>query len=1433
MADKEVPQEEFDVRSLPNVRFVKRVREEHGEPSTGGNIGKQLTLGLAELGTSIPTILGIAGSAGEALLESEVQSLRKSMGFQPSEERFTRRFGKALSSGIDKDLVEIGTKAQKAVEEFVGAGEPQTSGEVAARSIGLFMPIPGARVARAASPLAKFASGFANVTTPMVKVGPKGTRFGPEFVNRAAGQEGIGLGMTEIINTVLDKPTMLPSGSVSPVSPVSAQEAGLPPGAEEVSRFTPRKLTSIDPVHVMAEVHGELERFEVRLAPDDRLELERRVREAEDEELSLWQIVAGTALLAYGGVKWGQHIASKKIVKVAPYGPLDSKPGKVGQFFSDIDPLNPATAEKAFTGLKGTKYLKEFPGILADARRDVSEYIDEAFVDRAKILAQTLRRAGHSEIVISTIVQNSHTDAMGIAQKVWDTGRFLQGTSITTHAGKNLELDYLALQGTKPLFDEGMLAATILSTRRATDPRARSVLWGAAKSDDELRLTLKAARDNPEVSRLMDKFGEVFDSHLEYQVKRGVLTPEDAVKFKATFLNADGTSAYMPLYNVRPRDFFVKLGKAFGIRTDKAKQMDVIGEFKQRPSGDIVAPMNPIEALRQYTIHAIDHANTSAFHWDTLGNLAGIQLKGGKINFFIPSEGKTIQVPKARRDNTGRGTTYIGSGSLDESTDATIIDIIKDASTKKFKDGSINDLRRQFPNEIITVHHKGRLHAFHVPDAHLRAALDMNPQLSAGLYFMNHWKTVFTKLTTGNLSMFAPISSLFSVQQIMLATAAKEGLGPALKVLPDTARGIKEIWATQMSKEIADYLAFRLATNTGIGKMAPEGIEKLRGVLERRFQRSLLNDVTGETGRISTGLAAPTYTGSIANFSDALGQNFGKAYGADEMGLVWRMWKGWNTAMHEGPAFGVMQRRIGQARLDGKEITPQIIREAVDASKSVAGDMRRVGASKFAQMFNASIPFGPAMIQSWNALGSAMKHNPKGFMAGIGVFVGVPTMSELTYNAVLSMQTNPDGSPITFRDAKGKEWTYNDYYWNGFNTQQRIDNAIWFVPGKPPWEALVIPISPEFGLFRGAVIEAADALFNFSNVGALKTANTATFAGSEFETKKISRNHFLASLIRVLDIPCPPAVCAALSLATGTDIRLGPALEQTDDPDDPGLGLSVVRAVPLGTGERITRRSGRTRFVGQTIDTDVAAAMQDLFGSGATLYIAVHEAFATSMRLSEEPGLADKLVEAAGFAGDALGTGLQRAARFSSNPMTGGTLRPNDNDEIAKAVFNRRRSLERLAKDASILFSGALSSRKGGPNVGNAVVLVDDPIYIEVSADAEKVLAKVRVHDEEISKLRRERNIVGNSTTINGRSVSIRERDLHIDAIATRLMELRALQAAEMVSYEAFISDFLTQRYGKQDDPIDISLDTLVPGPNLTPPGSALQVFGKSPPASR
>jgi len=613
----------------------------------------------------------------------------------------------------------------------------------------------------------------------------------------------------------------------------------------------------------------------------------------------------------------------------------------------------------------------------------------------------------------------------------------------------------------------------------------------------------------------------------------------------------------------------------------------------------------------------------------------------------------------------------------------------------------------------------------------------------------------------------------------------------------------------QMSGILANYIAKSIGTSTGFFKNS----HKLQKTLHNRYSNSLLARVRSETGRTTTGIGSAEQ--SLKEMADGFGgvipekymDNIVNFYGVRELGVVKQMWKAFNNAANEGPAFGVIQREIGKHIQMGHNPTPKeiaAIRKAVESGKTHAGDMSRRGASTFVQGINATIPFSSAMLQSWNALGSAAKADWKAFAVGAGALIGIPTLSELAYNAGLS-QAFPEG----FKDASGTSWTYDDYYWNGYTTQQRADNMIIFIPGQPPWEAFLIPISPEWGLMRAVVMESADAIFNLSQTGAIAEANTSGI--------KVGRDQGLAALHRVLDLPLPPVLAAGLSWS-GTDIRAGFNVNNGENPDAPATSVSFLEAIPIGTGERITGRMGRTKDVNGAIDKKYAAMIKDILGAGGSAYVALHEAInagTTNIGGSIGEGLAQGVESL-------IDSGRRQARYIQPLPWVGGKVfKTNPNEEIASSLHGKRQALFSLSKDMKVLMGGQQQIMVDGkPTDINTVIPTQDPIRQDIAMEADIIKNNIAMVDKKISDLRAEISKLGLATNLG----SQRERQDIIDGKNSEIQAWKSQQLGVLHDWEDGISEMLTKKY-KRDITVDLGGGmgkTIAARPNLDLSGKAL-----------
>jgi hypothetical protein len=1367
--------------------------------------GKRFVKGISMIGTEIPALLGLAGAG-----------LQAGWNTMTGDKGLSKNFEEALSDeGTDQWLLDKATSSGDAVSDWLGIdrGLPQSTEDQIAQNLGMFLPIPGLGLIGGASKLAKLARGTAYVTTPLLKYTKKqkwahdptkitgkpyldkllaktrgGTYLHKGNVGRAGAQLGIGMGIDQGIRGFLDDPNMplmfsekALTGEESDISLAGGiGDTVLKGGAgdDDISLAPTTDDISLQDFNVPVETEHEYQA---------RRDLDKKVQaEQEYDDIKTFGMWIAALAGGYGGIRYLKGRAMKKLQDTSPFGveevPL-TKPEQLASELHSRDILRPS---------KWVGDDAKYPGILNTARKDFGNFIREKAVDSSHALATTLKKMGYTPQTIDHITANSHMDTVGMAQSVWDTGNFGQGTGISTHAGRQLRQEYDGFtDAEKTLFDQGLLSETVGVMRQNTGDANR--IWKTRRGEVNLDETIAAARGNTKVAALMDKMSDVMESHLKYQVARNVIKQADADKFRAKFLNSStGKLSYVSLYGAKARSPAQQLKRMFGIHTDKVKEMDLAKEYQLRSGGleGVDNPVSPLHSLEQYTFHTIDHANKQSFHWQALGSLANVQMVGGKIQRVLQQGGKPIRLSPGTLAQTGRETRYLGKGTLDEAvnvdTPSVKIDMqMDDPDVSKIFSGkqySVDELRAAKPDEIMMVHHNGELHAFHVPDAGIRAALDLNPQLGARLQFMAHWKRQFTRFTTGDLSVFAPMSWAYSAQQVALSTAGREGVVAGFKTVRDSLGGAKELLATTWSKEISDYLAHRIATNTGIAKIAPQKAKELQGRLNKRFEDALFNQVRGESGRMSSSYRANEFSPTITNFADNFGDDFNRVFPKD-MHLVYRLWKKFNMALHEGPAYGAMHKKIGESLLKNPEIKndpkklAQLIREGVDHGKTVGGDVKRMGASQLAREFHASVPFSGAMVQSWNALYTSATHNGwrsfSKFTAGAGAMIGAPTLAEITYNSFLSPE-------------------HRDYYWNTLTTQQRTDNMVMFIPGKPPEEAAIFPVSPEWSLFRSAVIDGADAIFGLSQAGNIEEAAHGT--------DKVGREHLWSSLIRVLDVPIPPLVAAGFAL-TGTDLRIGGAVEKIADPDAPGQELSFIRGHSFGQGERVTRRGGESRYVNDVLTTNVSEALKDLFGAGASLGISVVNAFHAGDKLEDSTG------EGLSRASQAFGNGLASSARYLQ-PIFGGALRPKANDEIAKELFLRKENLKRLQKDATAYFTGALASSTGRPNVGNSVVPPNDPINFELSGDARNLSNMIGQLDKDVADLRRRISIIENSSRINGEPVSIREKNKHIDGLNLEIQSLKSKQLASIIDYEERASEILTKRYGR---PVEINLSTFAP----------------------
>jgi len=184
MADEEL------IIDIPEKDESKAVKKKRSSPF------KQSVASVADLFTDLPNIGGLLAAGAETGISYLTD---------PSDKSFIERFVEASSSGIDKTLFDAAHAGRTATNKFLGISEPQSAKDILARNSALFLPIPGLRLAKGASRLAKIARGTTDVLLPTVKHGPL-----PNMIGRGLVQGDIGLGIDQGLRALSDDPEKLP-----------------------------------------------------------------------------------------------------------------------------------------------------------------------------------------------------------------------------------------------------------------------------------------------------------------------------------------------------------------------------------------------------------------------------------------------------------------------------------------------------------------------------------------------------------------------------------------------------------------------------------------------------------------------------------------------------------------------------------------------------------------------------------------------------------------------------------------------------------------------------------------------------------------------------------------------------------------------------------------------------------------------------------------------------------------------------------------------------------------------------------------------------------------------------------------------------------------------------------------------------------------------
>jgi hypothetical protein len=905
---------------------------------------------------------------------------------------------------------------------------------------------------------------------------------------------------------------------------------------------------------------------------------------------------------------------------------------------------------------------------------------------------------------------------------------------------------------------------------RGTDIRQRPGLFNknvddtrSFIEDPELRAGLQKFNSNSQFVKMQRDLAKINDAVLGEAARRGTFSERFADAMRKQF-TINGKSLYLPgKENLSRGAWYKRFAANIGFHTTEGKKLSGVGNWHLQGLAEgrgIQHPLDPFQATAHYALQVMEHTNRSIQQWSILTRLTGL---------IVDENGNFVRQVQPEIAQGFKPTRYVGSSSLDDPlnqggqvhikfNDADPEIAIKLGLKEK---GTFTPQQLANLDDVIWVQRGSTYHGFLVADRQLKKALEFDAALhNRVLKFGNFWKNLFTKFTTGNLSPFGITSFIYN-QQISTANAllrASKGgtLGSASKEViqtwTDSFRGAWTFFTTRLAEDYVDILGQALSNRKLYGA-SPEAVRKIQDALKRKVANSMLGPMQRETGRSAAGLGASEFQGSMTNILEEAVPYISNRSGANVLPQIWRIWNHLNTAMHEGTALGISMRKSHEALLKaGKGATPEakanISRQARRDANDLVGDVRLRGSSDTGKAFHAITPFSGAMLQAWSTLGRSLSKAPGGVLGGMAVLttaVGIPTVLEVAYNNLLD---DEEGFP----DATGRVWNYREYFWKGFTTDQRINNHIIFKPGRPPWEAVLIPVTPELSMFRAFVIDAMEVTMGLSE------------AGIE------DGNHFLASLKRIFDIPLNPFLAAA-GTGAGLDLRTGIIPDDTE-----GKGFSFFTARPIFTAQgRLTGQSARLKFEGDEFDQQVHGIIQDIFGSGGAAAIGFYEGFNAGNERTSIGVRAD-----AAF--DSFGRNIKRASRFPSSLFSQVT-RPTPDRDVARDLIGKKDVLQMWKGQNELIQTGGAFSG-GFPTIGDAMSPTADPIAMLLAAKAEGYLDTIKEIDVEIGKLRNTIKRTGNTSMWFDQPVTVKQREELIDAMNLRIGAFQAQQLSELKKRE-------------------------------------------------
>lgn len=1340
-----------------NEEDVILPQEETKVPGRVRSIPRQALASIADIVPGIPIVLD-AVQAGVTGISSKGRE----------DKGYGERFLEDLTAG---EGYKSGMRGIENINEFFNINNPEGTGENLARLLGgAALPIPGSAITKAPGVIKAASVILPTVKTelPLLSKG-NAVRFGV--------QEGATLGINEGIRALTDTPSNFSDGLPNLIPPALAQQ---PKGG--------------DPVFNEGEVTFEFDEGEVDVrSPAD---LDRALNAQGDGDAMLKGIAAigavGLTILGIAKYRQAQQAAKQLPTQINP-GQGAAK--DINPTFTDVGNQIHARLVNQETHIDETLKKANVPDVV---RQRISEKTPDDSVGNVEELLKHGEALGLQTNSLRDIYRKF--EAMDPAdQAILHDGLMARYEDIArTRATVN---DFLDKAGPNhplaPTFRQAFEAEDVDLQRSLLQQHARDV-ENVRGSADRVKVGLfsKATGDllddpavtqfrsalvaRPDLKQMAQDIGKINDDVLNWGIKEKVFDKATTDKWKDRFTDKDFGLLYINgKENLEKPLLHQAFANFLGRNTSKGKEMDSLGAMHAqglKEGTGIQTPLDPFRATAEYTYHVMDHVVKQRKQWEVLANASGTR--------FDPVSGLR---------STAHGSDWKGPrlvGMYDPDNPAKTNFGIKWNNDDPFIKSTFKTQEAPLPGndpfnrkDVKWVQRDGKFFGFHSDDAGFMRALDFNQGLSNVVQrAFSQSKKLLSAFTVGKFTPFAPTSFMYNaitsgINAALRQKGAVAGAGEGLSVFGNSFNGAWKYFATKTADDISQVLGNHIDRKIGMARISPQHAQSLNNYLRTKVENSLLRTAQAESGRFSSSIASDDVIAGATNIFEKAIPHISEKWGVNGAVLAWKMWSNFNSAMHEGTAYGMMLREMNRF---GPGATGHDIRAMAKNVKDVTGDVRRRGSSEAAEWIQAAVPFSGATIQAWNAFGSAA--HKAGLAKTFGTLVsavGIPAASSLVWNSMLTDEF--------YEDEQGRIWNHADYYWNGLTTDQRNNNFVMMVPSRPPWNPILIPVPAEISVFKAFVDETMDAVFGLSRVG-------------DAGLTKVNGNHMLAALTRVFDIPVPPPIAAASTAAFGADFRVGPSFEEGDK------GFRLFTGVPFATGEKITNNFGRQKYVNSEFDTKTAAILEDIFGAGASMMMAIYESF-NSGKEGDTP-LSDRFDLAAGT------TGQELAKQFRYSSIWTKALHPNPNNSIAEQVYAKKENVMRASKELDAMISKGLVIN-GVPVAGNTIEGIEDPGYQTLITSAKPIQTMLKPMDDRISKIRREISEMyhASSDPRDGTQFTARSRKDRIDALNLEIQGLKAQQLVILQTAEDDISEFTSQQTG--DATYRMNLSNVKPRPNI------------------